>query len=706
MKTISDIQSSTPAALADAIIVRKITRDQVKNALAGNPKLTEVMDALSGRMEGELKKLQQSKYQEDYKDFLAVYPDYHRKAELMLQAKALPPRPADVVEWRALDKTNAESLIGFQRKYPNSDYAEDAKTALRRALESYPEDEREWYLLDESYVAELIGYKRNFPESRHIGEVEDKIQILAAKMDADERAWVFLDRDNIETVEKYIRDFQHSEHAEAAKELLKKLENNLPEEEKLWRQLDKNNYDAIVGFIKEYPSSPRLEEAAAAMKRLEDSFDDDEREWYKKVDKKNRDALVDYLDKYPASRHAIEAQKLIEQLEFQDEIYDDDYLLELINNIREDKQIRGSAVKLDALAENLRKLIIEGKFTREKISTFICRHPNALTVNEISVLLKKALVSNSKLEEGGIDSRFIKAVKYARRSDTFKTPDKISQISGTSTEVYFWGLPSSGKSCAIGAILSVANNGNIADSMECNQCQGYDYMSQLVSNFSATEEVAVLPPGTKITSTYEMSFDLHDNRNQVHPITIIDLAGELIRCFHLVKAGNKLDVEQQEAWDTLQSLLVSKRSENRKIHFFVIEYGAERNKYDNVAPDFYLQAVAKDIDQMGLFRHDTDAIYVMITKVDKTGLKGRALEQKLRGYINNYYKGFCNTLSEICSANNINGMKLLCIPFSLGRVCFSDLCIFDEKPAANVVRELLVRSAGISKSKIRGGLAR
>lgn len=704
--TISDIQSSTPAALADAIIVRKITRDQVKNALAGNPKLTEVMDALSGRMEGELKKLQQSKYQEDYKDFLAVYPDYHRKAELMLQAKALPPRPADVVEWRALDKTNAESLIGFQRKYPNSDYAEDAKTALRRALESYPEDEREWYLLDELDVAELIGYKRNFPESRHIGEVEDKIQILAAKMDADERAWVFLDRDNIETVEKYIRDFQHSEHAETAKELLKKLENNLPEEEKLWRQLDKNNYDAIVGFIKEYPSSPRLEEAAAAMKRLEDSFDDDEREWYKKLDKKNRDALVDYLDKYPASRHAIEAQKLIEQLEFQDEIYDDDYLLELINNIREDKQIRGSAAKLDALAENLRKLIIEGKFTREKISTFICRHPNALTVNEISVLLKKALVSNSKLEEGGIDSRFIKAVKYARRSDTFKTPDKISQISGTSTEVYFWGLPSSGKSCAIGAILSVANNGNIADSMECNQCQGYDYMSQLVSNFSATEEVAVLPPGTKITSTYEMSFDLHDNRNQVHPITIIDLAGELIHCFHLVKAGNKLDVEQQEAWDTLQSLLVSKRSENRKIHFFVIEYGAERNKYDNVAPDFYLQAVAKDIDQMGLFRHDTDAIYVMITKVDKTGLKGRALEQKLRGYINNYYKGFCNTLSEICSANNINGMKLLCIPFSLGRVCFSDLCIFDEKPAANVVRELLVRSAGISKSKIRGGLAR
>lgn len=703
--TTSDIQSSTPAALADAIIVRKITRDQVKNALAGNPKLNDVLDMLNGRMEEELKKLQQSKYQEDYKDFLAVYPDYYRKAELMLQGKALPPRPADVVEWRALDKTNAESLIGFQSKYPNSVYAGDAKAALRRVLESYPEEERDWYLLDKSDIVELIDYKSDYPESKHIEEVEDKIQILAAKMDADERAWVFLDRDNIESVEKYIRDFQHGRHAEDAKELLNQLEAKLPDDEKAWRQLDKNSYDAVVGFVEEHPGSPRLEEAAAAMKKLEDSFSDDERQWYKELDKKNRDALIRYLDKYPESRHAVEAQKLIEQLEFQDEIYDDDYLLELINNIREDKLIRGSA-KLDALAENLRKLIIEGKFTREKISCFICRHPNALTVDEISVLLKKALVSNSKLEEGGIDSRFIKAVKYARRSETFKAPDRISQISGTSTEVYFWGLPSSGKSCAIGAILSVANNGNIADSMECNQCQGYDYMSQLVSNFSATEEVAVLPPGTKITSTYEMAFDLHDNRNQVHPITIIDLAGELIRCFHLVKAGTKLDEEQQDAWNTLQSLLVSKRSENRKIHFFVIEYGAERNKYDNVAPDFYLQAVAKDIDQMGLFRHDTDAIYVMITKVDKTGLKGRALEQKLRGYINNYYKGFCNTLSEICNANNINGKKLLCIPFSLGRVCFSDLCIFDDKPAANVVRELLVRSAGISKSKIRGGLAK
>lgn len=705
--TTSDIQSSTPAALADAIIVRKITRDQVKNALAGNPKLNDVLDMLNGRMEEELKKLQQSKYQEDYKDFLAVYPDYHRKAELMLQAKALPPRPADVVDWRALDKTNAESLIGFQNKYPNSVYAGDAKTALRRVLESYPEEERDWYLLNKSDVVELIDYKSDYPESKHIEEVEDRIQFLAAKMDADERAWVFLDRNNIESIEKYIRDFQHGSHAADAQELLKQLEARLPDDEKAWRQLDKDNYDAVVGFIKEYPGSPRLEDAKVAMKKLEDSFSDDERQWYKELDKKNRDALIRYLDRYPGSRHAGEAQNLIEQLEVQDEFYDDDYLLELINNIREDNiENEDDDDDSEILAARLRALVSEGKYTREQICTFIGRHQNVLFPEDIKELNRKAVISYNKLRDCGIDPRFLEAVKTSKRREQFEVPETITAISNTSTEVYFWGLPSSGKSCAIGAILSVANNGEIAESMVCKECQGYDYMSRLVSNFAATENVAVLPPATEIASTYEMAFDLHDNDNKVHPITIIDLAGELIRCFHLVKARKVLKVRSQQAWDTLQSLLVSRRSGNRKIHFFVIEYGAESKKFEGYAPDLYLNAVAEHIDKMNLFQHDTDAIYVMFTKVDKTGKTGQALEEELREYIRRYYKGFCNTLAGVCKTNNINGGKLVCLPFTLGEVCFGDLCIFNDKAASNVVRELIVRSAGISKNRLKGGLAR
>jgi len=44
------------------------------------------------------------------------------------------------------------------------------------------------------------------------------------------------------------------------------------------------------------------------------------------------------------------------------------------------------------------------------------------------------------------------------------------------------------------------------------------------------------------------------------------------------------------------------------------------------------------------------------------------------------------------------------VPFSLGQVCFQDFCLFDEKPAGNVVRKLLERSKGFKNGKLQKGL--
>lgn len=106
-------------------------------------------------------------------------------------------------------------------------------------------------------------------------------------------------------------------------------------------------------------------------------------------------------------------------------------------------------------------------------------------------------------------------------------------------------------------------------------------------------------------------------------------------------------------------------------------------------------------NEHNFLKHDTDAIYIMVTKVDKTGKKGHELEEEIRRFLDKEFLGFCNSLSDYCKSYNINGGKLVCIPFSLGEVCFSDLCIFDDKPASNIVKTLLARSAGFSESTIR-----
>ena len=54
----------------------------------------------------------------------------------------------------------------------------------------------------------------------------------------------------------------------------------------------------------------------------------------------------------------------------------------------------------------------------------------------------------------------------------------------------------------------------------------------------------------------------------------------------------------------------------------------------------------------------------------------------------------------ICKEAEINEGKVDIIPFSLGKVCFQDYCIFDERPAAYVVNKLLNTTKGIRQSRL------
>lgn len=108
----------------------------------------------------------------------------------------------------------------------------------------------------------------------------------------------------------------------------------------------------------------------------------------------------------------------------------------------------------------------------------------------------------------------------------------------------------------------------------------------------------------------------------------------------------------------------------------------------------------------GIFQKDTDAIFIMITKADK--VKNPSKETFTR-YINEKYLGFYNVLDQICKENEITGKKVEKIAFSLGEVCFQNYCKFNPKPAENVVKLILERTAydkvgklGWLERKLRG----
>lgn len=414
------------------------------------------------------------------------------------------------------------------------------------------------------------------------------------------------------------------------------------------------------------------------------------------VDKNSSESLREFVKNFPNSNHVEEANKLINQLLY-DEIMgvNADTLVSQIHNFQTDKNLTIEQ-KDNNIIDAIEDYIKGNKITKNDFLVKLSDDHNLLSSGVVKRLINQGIILTSDLLNLGIEKAFIQRMFKGDSAITFRTPEKLDRIHKQSTEIYFWGIPSSGKSCALGAILSVAASGRIAKSMDPDtSSQGYGYMTKLIDLFQ-NGEIGTLLEGTPVDSFYEMGFDLVDKENRIHPITCIDMAGELMRCMYKENAGDPMSDSDIEMLDTMTKVLIDNRSTNRKMHVFVIEYGAEDRKYEGLPQKVYLEGAVSYIKDTGIFKKDTDAIYIMITKADKAKNNSPSFFNQ---YINDKYLGFFNRLEQICKDNEINKGHVEKLAFSLGDVCFQNFCKFDARPAENVVNLILQRSASFRGGK-------
>lgn len=414
------------------------------------------------------------------------------------------------------------------------------------------------------------------------------------------------------------------------------------------------------------------------------------------VDKNSSESLREFVKNFPNSNHVEEANKLINQLLYYEIMgVNADTLVSQIHNFQTDKNLTIEQ-KDNNIIDAIEDYIKGNKITKNDFLSKLSDDHNLLSSGVVKRLINQGIILTSDLLNLGIEKAFIQRMFKGDSAITFRTPEKLERIHKQSTEIYFWGIPSSGKSCALGAILSVAASGRIAKSMDPDtSSQGYGYMTKLIDLFQ-NGEIGTLLEGTPVDSFYEMGFDLVDKENRIHPITCIDMAGELMRCMYKENAGDPMSDSDIEMLDTMTKVLIDNRSTNRKMHVFVIEYGAEDRKYEGLPQKVYLEGAVSYIKDTGIFKKDTDAIYIMITKADKAKNNSPSFFNQ---YINDRYLGFFNGLEQICKDNEINNGHVEKLAFSLGDVCFQNFCKFDARPAENVVNLILQRSASFRGGK-------
>ena len=491
------------------------------------------------------------------------------------------------------------------------------------------------------------------------------------------------------------------------REVKRLLENGDSEE---WSKVQqKRTIESVQYYLDKFPNGQFRKQARILKENLEEEIQKNNLisvadDVWTTVDKNNLNSLRSFISSYPDSRYANEANSLINNLLLYEIMGVD--VETLVNQIRQfqtqkEHYIQGKLVsQSEVIINTIERFLNEKKIEKDDLLGKIQEDFNLLSAEVIKRLMNSGMLSVGDLVGIGIDKLFIQKMFNGESAHWFSTPEKLDRIHKQSTEVYFWGIPSSGKSCALGAILSVAASGRIAKSMDPDiGSQGYGYMTKLINLFQ-NGEVGTLMEGTVREAFYEMGFDLVDMDGKIHPITCIDMAGELMRYMYKANAGDEIDDIGATMLDTLTRVLIDNRSTSRKMHIFVIEYGAEDRLYEGLPQRVYLDGALSYIKNTGIFKKDTDAIYIMITKADKVK---NATKETFNQYINDKYLGFYNGLEQICKDNEINKGRVEKIAFSLGEVCFQDYCKFDSRAAENVVNLILQRSASYRGGK-RGKL--
>ncbi len=355
----------------------------------------------------------------------------------------------------------------------------------------------------------------------------------------------------------------------------------------------------------------------------------------------------------------------------------------------------------------IQRLLEEKHISADDLKTMLRDDHNMVDASVVHQLVKAGVFTKEELvRDCHIDPGFV-SMLGSTLVDMVEYNNNIQNIDSGNTEVYLWGIPSSGKTCALGALLcSLRNDKDVASRMvPIPSAQGFGYMTQLEQVFPLNNAICKLPGRTPTKTNFAIGLELEDTMGKVHPVTLVDMAGELFCYLHWMAVGRAGEYDDhRRALGTFLRILVDNPTDNRKIHLFVVEYGREGKKYKDTLQDQYLTTGLTYLKNTGVLQNHTDGIYVLVTKTDKIHehlALGETPEQHVRQFIDANYPNFIGLLRRYCREFEICGGQLPPVfPFDIGDVCFQNYCRLNTDTAKVVAREILIReSKGFSQNR-------
>lgn len=297
---------------------------------------------------------------------------------------------------------------------------------------------------------------------------------------------------------------------------------------------------------------------------------------------------------------------------------------------------------------------------------------------------------NSLCESLGIDADDVK--NYTEPTLKFNDiPQNENDVPTDYTDVFFWGIPSSGKTCALAAILGTITKDYTMEAPDTERKFGATYRTSLVNIFR--NNVGYLPGRTNEDRTQYMPFLFYKRgEKNKRRISFFELSGEVFKYFFEVVNNSQIinDYDREAIEHSFRTLDLLLNSGNQKIHYFFIDYNQETKHAEDInglTQSNYLEAAATYFrDRNSIFRRKTDAVYVIITKSDE--IKGNERMEIAKSFLQDNFGSFMEVLKNQCKASSVDFKVKL---FSIGDVYFKKICKINRSYADDIIQDLLKR---------------
>lgn len=608
--------------------------------------------------------------------------------------------------------TGAPKLAEYILKYDNLDLSdfpgmdEVKRTAIEQELARHPDpaEQQDWddiaamlasaALPVETLVDRLKRYidrwQHTLPNGNHVEEAKERLAHLEEQEDWDGVQAMMTDpavsaQDKAGRLRTYVTAWQGSTfaggHVREANEKLRELEEWIAgTEERDWRVMIDPTLDELYGFIAKYPGTVRKRELDTMI-------------WGKTSDD-DVDSMQRYIRTFPMGIHVNEAQRLIAMYDAWSSVAQDD-IFAVNEFVRQYPKCEVAQQRLSQLKDD--------EIWQMK------SNPTRYDETRFLDLLNEGIFSGDEIDREGIMSKGkINYLKNLKSKDLL--PDMVDVINRSEadceadrTDIYFWGIPSTGKSCVLMGLISsskmnvkvIGRSGIYATALR-TYCRSGVTISQTPGDFVTTME------GT-------ISGDVK-GREVNHDVNLVEMSGEE---FAVKIADNPGAHVSFEDMGTGATRLLG--NHNRKAFFIIIdptvygdvEFNAMDEQYnEQTGQKIYTTKLVslsqtdaiEKIVQMFASKENSeimervDSINFIITKSDLLDSDRDEREKKaLQLFDTPAYKGILNQLCKVCKRYNINMSNVerpyspKLYTFSLGHFTIGGLYEYDSTDSDRLV---------------------